>query len=304
MVAGVALCVGGLALGSRRVRHTDYRPDPWALPEWLVVGAGLTVAVTFVVAGHVDPSNLIPSLSPLDVAAAAPAPGRGHPARRDPGVHRTAAAGAGHPPAGRRARRARGGGRMIEFDRMTVTYPDATTPTLRDVTFTVPEGELCLVVGRTGSGKSTLLGAVNGLVPTFTGGVLAGRVRVDGRDTSTHHPARPRRRGGGRWTGPDGRIRHRHGRRGARLRHGATRASHGHDAHPGRGDHRRARPGRAARPGAVRALRRPAAASGDRFGAGDASRRCSCSTSRPPRWTRPRPRRCWRRSPGSCTTWA
>ncbi len=77
---------------------------------------------------------------------------------------------------------------MIEFDRMTVTYPDASTPTLRDVTFTVPEGELCLVVGRTGSGKSTLLGAVNGLVPTFTGGVLAGRVRVDGRDTRTHHP--------------------------------------------------------------------------------------------------------------------
>jgi energy-coupling factor transport system ATP-binding protein len=77
---------------------------------------------------------------------------------------------------------------VITFDRVTVTYTDAPTPTLHEVSFTVPEGELCLVVGRTGSGKSTLLGAVNGLVPTFTGGVLAGHVTVDGRDTRTHHP--------------------------------------------------------------------------------------------------------------------
>ena len=52
----------------------------------------------------------------------------------------------------------------------------------------MPEGELCLVVGQTGSGKSTLLRAVNGLVPHFTGGTLAGRVLVAGRDTRTHRP--------------------------------------------------------------------------------------------------------------------
>src|SRR5204863_7935983 len=52
----------------------------------------------------------------------------------------------------------------------------------------VPEGELCLVVGRTGSGKSTLLRTVNGLVPHFTGGTLTGRVSVAGRDTRTHRP--------------------------------------------------------------------------------------------------------------------
>ena len=56
----------------------------------------------------------------------------------------------------------------------------------RDVDLHVPEGELCLVVGRTGSGKSTLLRAVNGLVPHFTGGTLPGRVTVDGRDTRDH----------------------------------------------------------------------------------------------------------------------
>lgn len=72
---------------------------------------------------------------------------------------------------------------MIRFDRVTVTYPDADAPTLSDVSFEVPEGELCLVVGVTGSGKSTLLRAVNGLVPRFTGGVMSGTVTVDGRRT-------------------------------------------------------------------------------------------------------------------------
>ncbi len=77
---------------------------------------------------------------------------------------------------------------MIDFDRVTVTYAGAAVPVLRDVSFTVPEGELCLVVGRTGSGKSTLLGAVNALVPRFTGGTLAGTVTVAGRATSEFHP--------------------------------------------------------------------------------------------------------------------
>ncbi|MEU6346794.1 ATP-binding cassette domain-containing protein [Streptomyces sp. NPDC046977] len=78
---------------------------------------------------------------------------------------------------------------MIIFDQVTVQYDDAAGPALRDVDLTVEEGELCLVVGHTGVGKSTLLGAVNGLVPHFTGGTLQGRVTVDGRDTA-HHPPR------------------------------------------------------------------------------------------------------------------
>jgi energy-coupling factor transport system ATP-binding protein len=77
---------------------------------------------------------------------------------------------------------------MIRFEHVTITYPDARRPVLRDVHLEVPEGELCVVVGPTGSGKTTLLGAINGLVPHFTGGHLSGRVVVDGRDTRTHPP--------------------------------------------------------------------------------------------------------------------
>ncbi len=76
----------------------------------------------------------------------------------------------------------------IRFDQVTVTYAGEATPALREVDLAIEEGELALVVGRTGSGKSTLLGAVNGNVPHFTGGTLAGRVTVCGRDTRTHRP--------------------------------------------------------------------------------------------------------------------
>lgn len=77
---------------------------------------------------------------------------------------------------------------MIRFEQVTITYADEPGPALRDIDLTIDEGELCLVVGATGSGKTTFLGAVNGLVPHFTGGTLAGRVVVDGRDTRTHPP--------------------------------------------------------------------------------------------------------------------
>jgi energy-coupling factor transport system ATP-binding protein len=77
---------------------------------------------------------------------------------------------------------------VIRFEHVTVTYPGVDRPVLDAVDLHVPEGELCLVVGRTGAGKSTLLGAINGLVPHFTGGTLAGRVTVAGRDTRTHRP--------------------------------------------------------------------------------------------------------------------
>lgn len=77
---------------------------------------------------------------------------------------------------------------MITFDQVTVVYDGADEPVLRDVNLVVDEGELCLVVGHTGVGKSTLLGAVNGLVPHFTGGTLYGTVTVDGRTTAGHPP--------------------------------------------------------------------------------------------------------------------
>ena len=77
---------------------------------------------------------------------------------------------------------------MIRFEGVTVTYAGSDWPVLRDVSVRIDEGELCLVIGRTGSGKSTFLGAINGLVPHFSGGTLLGSVTVAGRDTRTNPP--------------------------------------------------------------------------------------------------------------------
>jgi energy-coupling factor transporter ATP-binding protein EcfA2 len=77
---------------------------------------------------------------------------------------------------------------VIRFDDVSFTYTNAVRPTLRRVSLDIPEGELCIVVGETGTGKSTLLRAINGLVPHFSGGVLAGTVTVDGRTTKDNRP--------------------------------------------------------------------------------------------------------------------
>ncbi|NGO73130.1 ATP-binding cassette domain-containing protein, partial [Streptomyces boncukensis] len=77
---------------------------------------------------------------------------------------------------------------MIDFDDVTFSYADAHAPALSGVDLHLGEGELCLVTGRTGVGKSTLLGAVNGLVPRFTGGRLSGRVSVAGLSTADAPP--------------------------------------------------------------------------------------------------------------------
>lgn len=77
---------------------------------------------------------------------------------------------------------------LVTLEDVTIRYAADAPPVLRSVSLSVQEGDLALVVGRTGSGKSTLLGAMTGSVPHFTGGHLAGRVLIDGRDTRTHRP--------------------------------------------------------------------------------------------------------------------
>ena len=77
---------------------------------------------------------------------------------------------------------------MIRFDDVTFRYASSETLRLSHVSFTIEEGELCLVVGPTGSGKSTLLGCINNLVPRFTGGIRTGRIEIDGRDTTMLAP--------------------------------------------------------------------------------------------------------------------
>ena len=77
---------------------------------------------------------------------------------------------------------------MISFNQVSLIYPQAQKTIFNDLTFSVPEGELLLIMGQTGSGKSSLLKLINGLVPHHTGGILSGEITVAGRSTRMHRP--------------------------------------------------------------------------------------------------------------------
>ncbi len=70
---------------------------------------------------------------------------------------------------------------MIRFAATSFRYDDAAPWVLSDLDLTIEDAEFMVVVGPTGSGKSTLLRLINGLIPHFSGGQLAGDVQVGGR---------------------------------------------------------------------------------------------------------------------------
>ncbi|MDQ7013905.1 MAG: ABC transporter ATP-binding protein [Planctomycetota bacterium] len=75
--------------------------------------------------------------------------------------------------------------KSVELDRVTFTYPGATTPALREVSITINHGERVAIVGPNGCGKTTLLGLIPRLFdPDQTGSANnpGGRVMIDGRD--------------------------------------------------------------------------------------------------------------------------
>ena len=64
----------------------------------------------------------------------------------------------------------------LQIRAVSKTYPNGVRA-LKDVTLTIGDGELLVIVGLSGAGKSTLLRAINGFVP-----ITAGSVKVDGQE--------------------------------------------------------------------------------------------------------------------------
>lgn len=68
---GALLAVAGLVVGGQRTSRTRYRPDPWALPEWMVAASGLACAAAMFVVAARWPAGAIPT-SPLEVPSVPP----------------------------------------------------------------------------------------------------------------------------------------------------------------------------------------------------------------------------------------
>ena len=68
-------------------------------------------------------------------------------------------------------------GKIVEFKNVCKEYPNGVHA-LKNVSFSVEEGEFVSVIGPSGSGKSTILRSINGLIPITNGEVYLDGVSV------------------------------------------------------------------------------------------------------------------------------
>lgn len=89
---------------------------------------------------------------------------------------------------------------MIEFKNVVASY-DGATPILKDVSFTINDGDFVAFVGTNGAGKSTTMRLCNGLLKPDSGEVL-----IDGMPTTRLRTSELARRVGFLFQNPDRQI--------------------------------------------------------------------------------------------------
>src|SRR5437588_1717154 len=77
----------------------------------------------------------------------------------------------------------------IAFHEITKVFPGTSKPAVDAVTFDVPEGKTCMLVGTSGSGKTTLLRMVNRLIEPTSGEIV-----IDDKNVLEENPILLRRR--------------------------------------------------------------------------------------------------------------
>lgn len=78
---------------------------------------------------------------------------------------------------------------LVKFDDFSYKYYGADSLALKKINLTIDNGEYVVITGPSGCGKTTLCRAINGLVPRFHRGYIAGHVYVDEKDTREHEVA-------------------------------------------------------------------------------------------------------------------
>jgi len=73
---------------------------------------------------------------------------------------------------------------MLALESVTYRYAGATGPSLRDVNLTLADGEVLGIVGAAEAGKTTLCLVASGLAPRTVGGMMRGRLLLDGIETT------------------------------------------------------------------------------------------------------------------------
>ena len=68
----------------------------------------------------------------------------------------------------------------VVVDNLAFTYAGATQPAIRDVSFSMREGQFVAIMGHAGAGKSTLCLCLNALIPRLFKGEIQGRIVVNG----------------------------------------------------------------------------------------------------------------------------
>ncbi|MHA1934653.1 MAG: energy-coupling factor ABC transporter ATP-binding protein [Candidatus Thorarchaeota archaeon] len=72
---------------------------------------------------------------------------------------------------------------LLEFADFSFKYLGADSLALRKISLSIDQGEYVVITGPSGCGKTTLCRAINGLVPQFHRGYIAGHVYTEGKDT-------------------------------------------------------------------------------------------------------------------------
>ena len=80
------------------------------------------------------------------------------------------------------------GVQMIQFENVSKKYRGTDAEVVKDISFTIPSGQIVVLIGPSGCGKTTCLKMINRLVK-----ISSGKIYIDGKDVMDQYPIELRR---------------------------------------------------------------------------------------------------------------